>query len=183
MITFNEIFESLRKEKYSDNLQPLVKNFLKESQKYFENKNSFLSQEGDVSSEIVLRNKKKIENAMSSFNDLFVLRKKKILNLAFIASEVGINKKDFENMLNFEKLLFESLVKSLEKSDRDKKSEMQGDIEELKHKLVRFLEEVPAFLGMDGIEFGPFGKGEIANLDIAIVDILSKDKRVELIED
>lgn len=133
--------------------------------------------------EITSRNKKILENALSNFKDLLTLRKKKILNLAFLASEVGINKKDYENMLNFEKELYESVVKSLTKADKDKKLEMHGDSQnEQKHKLVRFTEEVPAFLDMNGNEIGPFQKGEIANLDIELLEILSKDNRVEIME-
>jgi DNA replication initiation complex subunit (GINS family) len=184
MITFNEIYEALRKEKYNDSLQLISKNFLKESKNYFNEKTQFLSKESDIFSDMVVKNKIKLENAMANFKDLLTLRKKKILNLAFIASETGINKKDFENMLGFEKDLFESIVKSLEKSDKDKENEMQGNNEnEVKHKLVRFLEDVPAFLNIDGEEIGPFNKGEVANLDNEIVDILSSDKRVELIID
>ena len=41
-----------------------------------------------------------------------------------------------------------------------------------KHRLVRFLEDVPEFLGMDGEDMGPFGKGEVANLEKEIVGIL-----------
>ncbi len=183
MITFNEIYEALRKEKYSDNLQLLSKNFIREAQLYFDEKTQFLSKESDLFSDMVIKNKKKLENAMSSFKDLLLLRKKKILNLAFIASEVGINKKDYENMLNFEKDLFESVGKSIEKANKDKNLEMCGNNEnQSKHKLVRFLEEVPAFINANGEEVGPFNKGEIANLDIDIVSILSLDNRVEMID-
>jgi hypothetical protein len=48
--------------------------------------------------------------------------------------------------------------------------------------LVRFLDDVPEFLGFDGSEIGPFAKGEIANLESEIVDILEKDKKVEVID-
>ena len=54
--------------------------------------------------------------------------------------------------------------------------------EEKKHKLVRFTEDVPEFLDYDGNEVGPFGKGEIANIENEIVEILSKDKKLEIID-
>ncbi len=184
MITFNEIYEGLRKEKYSDSLQLLPKKFLQESQQYFKEKQEFLSKETDMFNDMVLKDKKKLENAISSLKDLLRLRKKKILNLAFVASEVGIEKKDFENMLGFEKELFETLVKSLEKSNKDKDSEMKGgSSNELKNRLIRFLEDVPAFLDMEGEEIGPFKKGEVANLSTDVVEILEKDNRVEIIDE
>ncbi len=184
MITFNEIYEALRKEKYSDTLQLLPKKFLQESQQYFDEKREFLNRETDMFNDMVLKDKKKLENAISSLKDLLRLRKKKILNLSFVASEVGIGKKDFENLLGFEKNLFEAVVRSLEKSNKDKDLEMQGGTgSKTKHRLVRFLEEVPGFLDSNGDDIGPFSKGEIANIDAGIVEILSKDNRVEVIDE
>jgi hypothetical protein len=54
---------------------------------------------------------------------------------------------------------------------------------EKKHKLVRFLEVVPEFLNFEGEVEGPFEKGIVANLPKEIVEILEKDKRVEVLED
>lgn len=174
----------MRKEKYSEQLQLLSKKFLVDAAEYFREKREFLSKEEDLFSDMAIKNKKKLENALSSFRDLLRIRKKKILNLSFVASEVGISKKDFENLLSFEKDLFEEVVKSLERAEENMNAEMSGDQkDELKHKLVRFLEDVPEFLDFEGNEVGPFDKGEIANLENEIVEILEKDKRVEVIDD
>ena len=182
MITFSDIYEAMRKEKYSENLQMLPKKFLVDVNEYFDGKKEFLSKEDDLFSDIAIKNKKKLDNAVSSFRDLLRIRKKKILNLAFVASQVGISKKDFENLLGFEKDLFEDVVKSLEKAESDQNADMSGGTkDEARHKLVRFLEEVGEFLGFDGSEIGPFRKGEIANLEKEIVEILESDKKVEVI--
>lgn len=184
MIAFSDIYEAMRKEKYSEQLQALPKKFLNEAFEYFREKKEFLSKEEDSFSDLSLRNKKKLENAMSSFRDLLRIRKKKILNLAFVASEVGIGKKDFENLLSFEKDLFEEVVKGLERAEKNMNADMSGaQKDERAHRLVRFLEEVPEFLDFEGNEVGPFEKGEIANLENEIVEILSKDKRVEILEE
>jgi len=184
MITFSDIYEAMRKEKYSEQLQLLPKKFLIDAAEYFKEKKEFLNKETDLFSDMAIKNKKKLENALSSFRDLLRIRKKKILNLAFVASEVGISKKDFENLLAFEKELFEEVVKSLERAEKNLGADMSGaQKDERKHGLVRFLEDVPEFLGFDGNEVGPFEKGEIANLENEIVGILEKDKRVEVIEE
>ena len=184
MLTFSDIYEAMRKEKYSENLQMLPKKFLVDTSDYFREKKEFLNKEDDLFSDMAIKNKKKLDNAVSSFRDLLRIRKKKILNLAFVASQVGISKKDFENLLAFEKELFEELVKALEKAEKNQVADMSGSVSnERKHKLVRFLEEVPAFLGFDGGDVGPFSKGEVANLESEIVDILSKDKKVETLEE
>ena len=183
MLTFSDIYEAMRKEKYSENLQMLPKKFLVEVSEYFREKKEFLNKEDDLFSDMAIKNKKKLDNAVSSFRDLLRIRKKKILNLAFVASQVGISKKDFENLMVFEKDLFEELVKALERAEKNQVADMSGSVkDERKHKLVRFLEEVPAFLGFDGNDIGPFSKGEIGNLESEIIEILEKDKKVEVID-
>ncbi len=186
MITYNDLYEALRKERYSDDLQPLTKSFLKEVFEYLEDKKNFSDKE-DVNglfSDIALKNKKKLENSMAIFKELLLRRRKKILNLAFVASETGISKKDFENLLDFEKDLFEDIVKSLEKADTNLSGEMEGSEDtESKCRLVKFVEGVDQFLDLDGEAIGPFQKGEVANLDKEIVQILIQDKKVEVIEE
>lgn len=182
MITFSDIYEAMRKEKYSEQLQPLPKKFIADVSEYFKEKKDFVSKEDDLFSDIAIKNKKKLENAISSFKDLLRIRKKKILSLAFVASEVGINKRDFENLLSFEISLFEEIAKSLEKAEKNLSADMSGTKNEFKHKIVRFLDEVPQFLDSEGSETGPFAKGEIANLENEIVDILAKDKKIEILE-
>lgn len=182
MLTFSDIYEAMRKEKYSENLQMLPKKFLSDVAEYFSEKKGFLAKEEDAFSDSAIKNKKKLDNAVSSFRDLLRIRKKKILNLAFVASQVGISKKDFENLLPFEKDLFEQLVKALERAEKNQNEDMVGSQNgDRKHKLVRFLDDVPEFLGFDGVEIGPFSKGEVANLEVEIVDVLEKDKRVEVV--
>ncbi|MGC9309331.1 MAG: hypothetical protein ACP5D2_01395 [Candidatus Nanoarchaeia archaeon] len=181
MITYNDLYEILRKEKYSEQLQALPKKFLQEAAEYFENKKGTLK-EDDTFSDMAVKNKKKLDNAVSNFRELLRLRKKKILQMAFVASEVGISKKDFENLLGFERDLFEDIVKSLDRAEKAHKEEMNGKQED-KYQLVRFLQDVPEFLNYEGEEEGPFEKGEVANLDKSIADILLKDGKVEIVED
>lgn len=162
----------------------LPKKFLVETSEYFREKKEFLNKEDDLFSDMAIKNKKKLDNAVSSFRDLLRIRKKKILNLAFVASQVGISKKDFENLMAFEKDLFEELVKALERAEKNQVADMSGSVkDERKHRLVRFLEGVPAFLGFDGSDVGPFAKGEVANLESEIIEILLKDRKVETIDD
>ncbi len=184
MLTFSDIYEAMRREKYSENLQVLPRKFLSEVAEYFREKKNFLAKEDDAFSDVAIKNKKKLDNAVSSFRDLLRIRKKKILNLAFVASQIGISKKDFENLLGFEKDLFEELVKALERAEKSQAVDMSGSAkDEKKHRLVRFLEDVPEFLGFDGEGVGPFEKGEVANLEFEIVEILEKDRRVEVIDE
>jgi len=183
MITFSDIYEAMRKEKYSEQLQILPKKFIQEVSNYFHEKKEFISKETDIFSDSAVKDKKKFENAIASFRDLMRIRKKKILNLAFVASEVGISKRDFENLLSYEVDFFEEVVKSLEKLEKSLNGEMSGIVkEENKNKLVRFIESVPEFVNYDGDEVGPFEKGEIANIENEMADALKNDNKVEIIE-
>ena len=184
MITFSDIYEAMRKEKYSENLQILPRNFLTEANNYFHEKREFLNKEDDLFSDMAIKNKKKLDNAHTSFRDLLRIRKKKILNLAFVASQVGISKRDFENLLGFEKDLFEELVKALERAEKNQVADMNGGGKkaERKHRLVRFLDDVPEFLDIEGKAVGPFVKGEVANLEREVVGVLEEDKKVETID-
>ena len=103
MITYNDLYEYLRKERYSEQLQLLPKKFVVDVSNYISEKKKLLSREGDIFPDEVSKIKKQLENSISIFKELMVLRKKKLLSLVFIASETGISKRDFENMLDFEK--------------------------------------------------------------------------------
>lgn len=181
MLSFSDIYEAMRKEKYSENLQVLPGKFLAEVNEYFREKKEVLNKEDDLFSDVAIREKKKLDNAVSGFRDLLRIRKKKILNLAFVASQVGISKRDFENLLGFEKDLFEELVKALERAEKSQAADMSGDgkDKENRHKLVRFLDDVAEFLNVEGNAVGPFVKGEVANLESEIVEVL--EGKVEVI--
>jgi DNA replication initiation complex subunit (GINS family) len=183
MITYNDLYEALRKERYSEQLQQLPKNFVEDCLAYFKDKREFSTKEEDLFSDLTAKNKKKLENALALFKELLLRRRKKLLSLAFVASETGISKRDFDNMFDFEREMFESIVKSMEKADRDLNSLTVGIKEEHLFKIVRFLEDVPEFLDLNGESIGPFEKGEIANLPKEIVDILSNDKKTEVIDE
>jgi len=183
MITYNDIYEALRKEKYSEQLQPLPKNFVSEVADYLKDKRELAAKEEDIFSEAIIKTKKQLENAVSIFKELMLRRKKKLLNLAFIATETGISKRDYENMLGFEKELFDGIMTSIEEAEKKVVSLLNGKKEaKVKNKIIRFKESVEEFLGLQGEKLGPFEKGEIANLPEEIVKILSDAGKVEIIE-
>jgi len=182
MITYNDIYEALRKEKYSEQLQPLNEKFLLEVQEYLEDKKNVTEKKTDVFSDMVTKTKKQLENAVSIFRELMLRRKKKILNLAFIAKETGISKRDFENMLEQEREMFDKIVKSMEECDSSIYNIMNGK-EVRKNVLVSFKENTEKFLDVDGEILGPFEKGELANLPEEIAKILVDAKKAEIIEE
>jgi len=183
MITYSDLYEAARKERYSEQLQPLQKNFITEVAEYLKEKKQLSLKEDDIFSDMIAKTKKQLENATTLFRELMIRRRKKILNLVLIAAETGISKQDFNNMLSFEKSLFEELIKNIENSDK-KISELldRKKVEELKNELVIFKTDVEEFLDVEGEKIGPFKKGQIANISKEIAKILIEDDKAEVVE-
>ena len=183
MITYNDIYEASRKERYSEQLQQLPKNFIQEIADYLKDKKEIASKEDDVFSDVIIKTKKQLENAITLFKELMLRRRKKLLNLVLVAAEVGISKQDFENMLQIEKELFEELMKCIDFLDKKLNNSLTGKKEEnKKNELLCFLDNVEEFVGLDGESVGPFEKGQIANLPKEIAKILVEDGKAEVIE-
>ena len=175
--------EAARKERYSTQLQPIPKNFIEEVSIYLKEKKEIASKQDDDFSDVILKTKKQLENAITLFKELMLRRRKKLLNLVLIAAETGISKQDFENMLSFEKELFEEFMKCIDSSDKKVRDILNGEKQkEQKNNLIVSIEKVEEFIGLEGKKMGPFEKGQIANLPKEITSILIEDKKVELIE-
>lgn len=173
MLTYNDLYEFVRKEKYGDQLQALPKDFVQQVAEYFAERRQTLSQEVDSFSEEVLRAKKQFENSRALFNELILRRKRKILNLVFVAAETGILKKDFTTLLDFEQGLFEDLIKAVESGDKRLQSLMQGKKEEKgTDKMIIIKEDVEQIVDMQGRLVGPYKKGDLVHLDLQVADIL-----------
>ncbi len=183
MITYSDLYEAARKERYSEQLQPLSKNFVQEVAQYLREKKQLSLKEDDLFSDMIAKTKKQLENAVTLFRELMIRRRKKILNLVLIAAETGISKQDFDNMLSFEKSLFEELIENMENSDKKINEILEGKTaEELKNELVIFKTDIEEFLDMDGEKIGPFKKDQVANIPREIAKILIGDGKAEILE-
>jgi len=182
MITYNDIYEAARKERYSEQLQPIAKNFVTEVSNYLKDKKDIANKEDDVFSDVIIKTKKQLENAITLFKELMLRRRKKILNLVLVAAETGISRQDFDNMLAFEKDLFEDLMKCIASSDKKLSETLNGKSKEKKNELIVFIDKVEEFVGLDGEKVGPFEKGQVANLPKEIAKILIDDGRAEMVE-
>lgn len=184
MITYNDLYEMLRKERYSEQLQQMPKTFLEDVASYFEEKKEMAARPGDIFSDAILKTKKQFENAVGLFRELMLRRRKKLLTLAFVAAETGISKRDFENMLDFEKKLFDEIVRGMGESEKAIAEFLNGKkTQDVKNRMVVFKGDVDEFLGIDGSGFGPFKKGDIANLPSEVVKILQEGEKVDVVEE
>ena len=169
MITYNDLYEYLRKERYSEQLQQLPKTFIQEVAEYFEDKKAVTGKEADLFSDAILKTKKQFENAISLFKELMLRRRKKLLTLSFVAAETGISKRDFENMLDFEKEMFDKIVKGMGDCEKVIGEFLNGKkAAEMRNRMVIFKQDTDEFLGLDGLSLGPYKKGDLANLPFLV---------------
>lgn len=168
-------------------LQQLPKNFVKEVAAYLKDKKELADKKDEDFSDTIAKTKKQYENSIAIFKELILRRKKKILELAFVAAETGISKRDFENMLLPERESFEGIMKSLEKADKKITEMLKGADEDEgnkpKNKMIVFIEDTEEFLDLEGNKIGPFRKGDVANISEEIANILIIDKKAEAISD
>lgn len=185
MITYNDVYEAARSERYSEQLQKLPKNFIKEVADYMREKKEIASKEDDSFSDIIIKTKKQLENATTLFKELVTRRRKKILNLVLIAAETGISKQDFDNMFSFEKDLFEELMKCIDFANKELDGIVNGgkNQETQKNELIVFSEDVKEFVGLEGEKMGGFEKGQIVNIPKEIAKILIEDGKAEKVEE
>lgn len=185
MVGYNELYEILRKEKYSEQLQNLSKRLIEEFKEYLEENKQTSSSEGDIFSDSAAKSKKQLENAISLFRELMLKRKRKILNLVFVAAETGIMKRDYENMLKVEKDVFENLVKAFEQGDKEISKILSGEKtkKEEKNKMIIFNEKIDPFVDHTGSTIGPFKSGQLANLKSDIAQIFIQGGKAKLVDE
>ena len=185
MITYNDIYEILRKEKYSENLQPLPKGFVSEVSFFLNERKDESMRETDLFTDSSIKSKKQFENSIAIFKELILRRKKKLLNLVFVAAETGIMKRDYENMIDFEKIVFDKLIKAFDEGDKDLSKLMSGrkesDID--KNKMILFSQNVEQFVDMSGNIIGPFNSGQVANLDSNVSAILVSGGKARFVDE
>lgn len=186
MLSYNDLYELLRKEKYGENLQQLPKNFVDDVTEYLNDRKDQSSNGGDLFADSVAKSKKQLENSIAIFKELILRRKKKLLNLVFVAAETGIMKRDYENMLNFERDVFDKLVKAFEDGDKTLSKALNTRKDDLlidKKKMILFNQNVEQFVDMSGNLIGPFNSGDLANLEAQVSEILVSGGKAQFIDE
>lgn len=185
MISYNELYELVRREKYNEVIQQLPKGFMDDMSVFISEQKEILARESDYFSGANVV-KKQLENSIAMFKDLMRIRKKKILNLVFLGTETGIMKRDYENLLDFEKEVFDKLVKTFEENEKAVSgllSGRRGKEEKNKSKMIIFTQNVEQFVDMTGSLTGPFVSGQLANLDVAVAEIFVSGGKASYVDE
>ena len=206
-ITYEILFELLRKEKDTADLQKLESTFFNDFVDYLNEKKKMLNKEDALFSyDEKKKVEKQIDNARRIIKGIYERREKKILNIALTKSRTKSDVIDTSSFLENEKKFFDEIVKvldvfrnevidniidgkqistsTIEKEKINKTDENVQNKKKIENiKLVRFLYSVPKFVGKELEEYGPFEEEDIANLPGDIADILIGKGRAEEIED
>lgn len=184
MIGYSDLYELARKEKYSEALQPLPKNFIEDFSDFVKSSIDTTKSEVGFLADAAMKTNKQLENSLSIFKELVLRRKRKILTLVFVATETGLMKKDYENMLAFEKEMFDKMVRTFEEGDKKLEQILKGSTsKEEKSKMILFREDVDLFMDQNGKEIGPFKKGDLSNLDFEVAQILVSGEKATFVDE
>lgn len=201
VITYETLYELLRREKSRPELQKLDDDFFDNIVAYLKEKQDFVNLQKDKNtlfSSEVDRIKREIDNIRKIIKELYERRELKIINGALTKSIIGVDNPT--NMLNEEKELYDHLHNDLNDfresilhkilngsvpvKPKAIKSENSAPLEEAKlvkgkNLTIRFLSAVPKFAGVDGYTYGPFEKEDIAEMPAEVAELLIQNTRAE----
>ena len=113
-ITYETLFELLKREKDTTDLQKLEPNFFNYFVDYLNEKKNMLNKEDTLFSyDEKKKVEKQIENAKRIIKEIYERREKKILNIALMKSRTKSNVIDTSALLENEKMFFDEIVKVL----------------------------------------------------------------------
>lgn len=191
-ITYETLFEILKREKDITELQKLEAGFFSDFVDYLDEKKKLLEKEDSMFSyDEKKKVEKQIDNARRIIKEIYERREKKIIDVALIKSRTKSDVMDTSSFLENEKRLFDETVKILDnfrneiilnvlsgkcppKTDAVNEESGKSEAQEEKKntKIIRFLNQVPKFVGKELEEYGPFEEEDIANLPAEIADVL-----------
>ena len=203
-ITYETLFELLKREKDMTDLQKLEPSFFDNFIEYLNEKKDMMSRDDALFSyDEKKKVEKQIDNARRLIKEIYERREKKILNIALIKSRTKSHVIDTSSLLDNEKKFLDEIekvlnayrenviyhimdgkqVSQIKHQEKEAKEEINAasDAEEETKttKLVRFLYPVPKFVGTELEEYGPFAEEDIANLPAEIADLLVGKGKVE----
>ena len=210
VITYETLFELLKRERERTDLQKLEPSFFSDTIGYIRDKKKILEAKSDsvFASDEKKKTERQLDNIYKILKELYERREKKIISLALDKSRTKTNLIDTTSLLKEEKVLFEALTGLLDSyrdailysvlneklpfmqplEDKKPKEDFRTALElkEAKKptKLVRFTSHVPKFVGPELEEYGPFEEEDIANLPVEVAEVIvSRGKAEEIREE
>lgn len=188
-VTFDTVREAYRKERASEKLQPLEKDFYEKVLEYINRKRGELesarSRGGRFGDKMVKQHESELENAEMTLRLLCDLRESKLLKFALAQS--SSRQKIELDLPPEERELFEAVMKLI----KNKRTKLFGEeipmVEEKPAEPdasglieIRFLQQTPKFLGLDLKTYGPYNVGDIEKLPKELSDLLISRGKAQL---
>jgi DNA replication initiation complex subunit (GINS family) len=197
IITYENLYEILRREKYRSELQTVDPEFFKNVVTYLQEKTAILESQSEkksiFASTEVEKTQTQLRNVQKILKELYEKRENKILQQAIFTSRTQ-NPQDDSAMLPEEKALYNTLKENLDiyrngillNILQRKAPEVEG-IEQKPLKTeektdmisIRTIEDVPEFVGPDLKTYGPFGKGLVEEVPQDIANLLIQTNQAE----
>jgi len=168
MLTYEVIRKLAMDEKASPKLNKMPADF-------FENVKVYLEKKGKIAQS--KEDRWELDSARRWLQDLLNIRERKLLLIApaFIESGVMPGEASPE-----EKEFFDRLVEHIREFRSRKKTILEGKREKLA--AVAFLQDVPKFIGADMRNYGPFRRGDVANMPEANASLLLEKQAAKSIK-
>jgi len=169
-ITFEFIRKIQREEMSEPKLSKIPEDFYQKAKNYLEQKRK-IAEKKDKSASLEVKNVERL------LEDIFNRRETKMLNHAIITVRTDIPP---QNLIGDEKEFFESAVNMLSNQRERvlnllfKKTKLKQDSEK-----IEFKDDVEEFVGVDLIKYGPFKKGDVAEIPKDNVKLLIKMKKAK----
>lgn len=186
-LSYEQLFDTLRREKSRDELQELPDRFYGHAQRYLRS----VEPRGDDQSHRAQKARIELQNARRLLRELYDRRERKIITLAMHKTRAENAVIDTAALQQEEREFFDRLVRLLEENrtavmtqepaPEEKKEEDARPAEKPAERgvKVRFLSDVPKFVGRDLEQYGPYKPGDVESLPDSVASILVKKGRAE----
>lgn len=163
-------FEALRKVQLQERHQPTL---VRLEDGFYDEYLDFLAQaEARLKEQFSLDGARALENAGKSLQDVFELRKQKIVFKALKDYQTGSVNTD--SLASKEKELYTGLIKLFSTTSELAKKQSPNAVD------VQVLTDIPAFVGLDAKTYGPFKAGQTIQLDAKQAAFLNKKGVVQV---
>lgn len=204
-ITYETLFDLLRREKARNELQPLEQSFYEDVSMYMQDKQKAL-RVGGTRGEIE-KIKIQIKNVKKILRELYDLREKKIINLAGSKVRTNSNLIDTSKLLKTEQELYEEAcelflkykekilhkliqddttetyyerkIQQTEPQEQKTKQELQEKETNNEEIELIILNDLPRFLGIDKKIYGPYKKGDETKIPKETAKLLLDKNRAQ----
>ena len=174
-ITYEYIRKIQREEQNDVKLSKIPDDFYKKVKKYLDQKVKLSNKKRDRSSEL------EVENIQRVLEDVFNRRETKTLQQAVFATRTGI---PVQNLTKNEEKFFRQLVELL-KFHRSNTLNIlikkTKEKEETKLQKLKFIQDIPEFMGSDLKKYGPFKTGEEGEIPSENAELMVKSEIAKMV--